>query len=693
MRYCHECGAQVNAAGLFCAYCGTALQPADHADAAQAAHVNQLDEPPTVVNQKPVADSEKIAAAPVESNSDDRDDEPMTVMAQSPALTPNENTATAPESSVSPAPHIAELPKFEEPAAPPDLPDELQPTLIGQNFNQFTLDETANFSPNANAEQAAEQAAPLLSSSEPIASNEFGTPIKVARSNDEASDESNKNIAPLNLPAPPAESQSPALTPGSKARQLKSLDEGQVLNHRYEIVRRIGGGGMGAVYLAHDRNLGGVQRAVKEMIQAHVDESQQEKAVADFRRESLLLSSLDHPAIPTIYDYFYDEDGGRFYLVMKYIAGGDLSAKLRAAPEGRLDEANVTAWAIQIADVLDYLHNLEPPIIYRDLKPSNIMLDAAGRKAMLVDFGIARWVNKEEKGVTAVGTMGYAPPELFAGTAEARSDIYSLGATMFHLLTGSDPQNNPLLIFDFTKNKRPRSINPMLSVEMEDILLRAVEYNAVARFESAEKMRDALQQHLDKMRAGKLSFDRRAEPTNKPLPPPPIPQPNLVFCGFCGEKIIATDTFCAYCGTPQTAQPKPAAESSSLEATMLNFDRAAGNGQTAKLVVVGTNDLNAPAFALEKESNLIGREDRRSNIFPEVDLTKYDSSKAKISRRHARVWRENGQFMVEDLKSANGTILIQADNQSVRLPAHEPHVLHDGDQLKLGETTLRFTIG
>src|SRR5437588_6242934 len=261
-----------------------------------------------------------------------------------------------------------------------------------------------------------------------------------------------------------------------RRQKPKALAGGKVLNNRYEVVRRIGGGGMGAVYLAKDRNLGEAPRAVKEMIESHIDDAQHEKAIADFKRESLLLTELEHPSIPTVYDYFYEENSERFYLVMKFIPGSDLASRLRAMPGGRIDEPTVTEWGIQVADVLHYLHTRPQPIIYRDLKPANLMFDSNLSRIMLIDFGIARWVNKKEKGVTAVGTMGYAPPELFSGQADPRVDIYSLGATMFHLLTGSDPQDNPLLIFDFTKNPRPRQINPSLSTEMEHILIRSVEY-------------------------------------------------------------------------------------------------------------------------------------------------------------------------------------------------------------------------
>src|SRR6266850_816550 len=156
-----------------------------------------------------------------------------------------------------------------------------------------------------------------------------------------------------------------------KRPKPKALAGGKVLNARYEIVRRIGGGGMGAVYLAKDRNLGEAARAVKEMIESHIDDTQHEKAIGDFKRESLLLTSLEHPSIPTIYDYFYDESLSRFYLVMKYISGGDLASRMRAAPGGKLDEKTVTEWGIQVADVLHYLHTRPESIIYRDLKPAN----------------------------------------------------------------------------------------------------------------------------------------------------------------------------------------------------------------------------------------------------------------------------------------------------------------------------------
>jgi serine/threonine-protein kinase len=389
-------------------------------------------------------------------------------------------------------------------------------------------------------------------------------------------------------------------TDGRKAAKLKPLEEGAILNSRYEIVRKIGGGGMGAVYLSSDNNLGGVLRAVKEMVQSHIEEEQQEKAIQDFKRESMILSTLDHPSIPTIYDYFFDDQESRFYLVMKYISGGDLAARLRAAPEGKLDEITVTEWAIQLADVLNYLHNQPTTIVYRDLKPSNIMIDGNSGRVMLIDFGIARSIGqKEEKGVTAVGTMGYAPPELFSGNVEPRSDIYSLGSTMFHLLTGADPQSNPLLIFDFQKNPRPRQINPQLSDQIERFLMKAVEYNAASRFGSASEVRHFLEEHLDNLRKGNVTYGVKEIPASVSL------ANQSVFCGFCGQKIVATDLFCAFCGAKQ-----PIAQQG------VHSEIYTPVAMTAKLFVVGTSDLESPTFQLEKSENLIGRRDRCRTFFP-----------------------------------------------------------------------------
>jgi serine/threonine protein kinase len=218
---------------------------------------------------------------------------------------------------------------------------------------------------------------------------------------------------------------------GAREGDSTQLTPGIVLHLRYEIVKRIGGGGMGSVYQARDKRRADRLCAVKEMIELFADESQRAKAVKDFTRDAQLLASLEHRSIPTIFDYFIE--GGRYYLVMKFISGGDLADQMRKRG-GRVDELTVTRWGIQVCDVLHYIHNQDPPIIYRDLKPANLMLDDKQGRIMLIDFGIARFVAPTQKDVTAIGTMGYAPPELFAGkgmhipgspdAAESVSQVY-----------------------------------------------------------------------------------------------------------------------------------------------------------------------------------------------------------------------------------------------------------------------------
>jgi eukaryotic-like serine/threonine-protein kinase len=645
MPTCFDCGAAVDPEDRFCGNCGIALgaRPPGAAGAGDGARGSG----PIAVESSPLPEAAGVGASEQsaagersESAASEHDDSEQfqATLIESPQ---GGGQAAAAARAHEPAEESA--PSEEARGQSSNLSSDLSDsaTVVGPSGDSNALGQTPD----------AAQSAPQSSGSQPVSA---GAPDERRRS---TGDLPSRHIAY-------------GRTAGSR-RTTSQLEPGTLLYGRYEIVKRIGGGGMGAVYYAKDKNLGDAPRAVKEMIQTHLDESQQEKAVADFKRESMLLASLEHASIPTIYDYFYDEQATRFYLVMKYISGGDCLARLRNAPGNRIDELTVSDWGTQAADVLDYLHNRRPPIIYRDLKPANLMIDGNTGRVMLIDFGIARWVAPMEKGVTAVGTMGYAPPELFSGKAEARTDIYSLGATMFHLLTGSDPQDNPLLIFDFSKNPTPRQINPGVSNEMEWILMRAVEYEPERRFRSAAEVRDALAQHTERLRAGAVTYGAvRGAQSQQSASTLAVER---VFCGFCGKSISSDDVFCPHCGARQPI----AAASASLRAA-----RA-----TARLVVAGTTELDA-TFLLNKETNLVGRTDPQSNIFPDIDLSRFDPE-TKISRRHARIWREGDTFLVEDLGSVNGTVV----NEAVRLGPRQPRPLANGDRLRLGETTLHFLIG
>ncbi|MGH9818983.1 MAG: FHA domain-containing protein, partial [Pyrinomonadaceae bacterium] len=212
--------------------------------------------------------------------------------------------------------------------------------------------------------------------------------------------------------------------------------------------------------------------------------------------------------------------------------------------------------------------------------------------------------------------------------------------------------------------------------QIERFLMKSVEYNAASRFSSAAEVRHVLEEHLENLRKGNVTYGVKEIPASVSL------ANQSVFCGFCGQKIVATDLFCAFCGAKQPlAQQGVHSEIYTPPATM-----------TAKLFVVGTSDLDSPTFSLEKAENLIGRRDPMSNIFPEVDLSKYDPQ-TKISRRHAKIWRDGSNYVLEDLASSNGTIIFPAAADSKRLTPHKPYALTNGDKIKLGDTTLHFLVG
>jgi outer membrane protein assembly factor BamB/tRNA A-37 threonylcarbamoyl transferase component Bud32 len=260
-----------------------------------------------------------------------------------------------------------------------------------------------------------------------------------------------------------------------------------VLVDRYLIQEVIGVGGMGSVYRARDLHFPNVVKivAVKEMINQARDPMVRQTILHNFEREANLLVTLNHVAIPKIFDYFTHDE--RSYLVLEYINGKDLEAILNET-EGFLPEDQVVKWAIEICDVLDYLHNHKPePIIFRDMKPSNVMINHNGH-VMLIDFGIAKIFREGQKG-TMIGTEGYSPPEQYRGEATPVADIYALGATLHHLLTKRDPRLEP----PFSFSERPiRKINPSVSPELEAVINTALQYNPTDRFPSAIAMKEAL---------------------------------------------------------------------------------------------------------------------------------------------------------------------------------------------------------
>jgi len=248
---------------------------------------------------------------------------------------------------------------------------------------------------------------------------------------------------------------------------------------RYVITKIIKEGGMGAVYEGVDQE--GKVYAIKEMLDHFTDPKERDEAIKRFNAEAKLLKSLHHERIPQIYSHFIDE--GRYYLTMDLVVGEDLQDIVEH--EGPLGEEKVLEWAYQICDVLAYLHSKD--IVYRDMKPSNVMIEAAGG-VKLVDFGIAKTLDASGKQGTQIGTPGYAPPEQYQGNVKLHiSDVYALGATLHFMLTGRDPTQHAPFSFPAARDV-VSTITPRTSMALE----RALQMRPEDRFGSVVELRMAL---------------------------------------------------------------------------------------------------------------------------------------------------------------------------------------------------------
>lgn len=253
---------------------------------------------------------------------------------------------------------------------------------------------------------------------------------------------------------------------------------GKIIDGKYEILTKIGQGGMSTVYLAMDKRLN-KQWAIKE-IRKEKHNSNNAIVVKSILAEAQLMKKLDHAALPRIVDII--EDNEAIYVVMDYIEGETLSKILREY--GPQPEETVIEWAKQLCEVLDYLHTRQPAVIYRDMKPSNVMLKPDG-KIKVIDFGIAREYKENNNSDTvSLGTRGYAAPEQFGGKGQtdARTDVYCLGVTLYHLVTGKSPCEEPYEIYPI------RRWNPALSGGLEKIIIKCTRPDPNDRYQSCAQM-------------------------------------------------------------------------------------------------------------------------------------------------------------------------------------------------------------
>lgn len=272
-------------------------------------------------------------------------------------------------------------------------------------------------------------------------------------------------------------------------------------DRRYFITRIIKQGGQGSVYEGVDQN--GNVYAIKEMHDQFLDDKERDDATRRFNAEAEILTNLRHPGIPCIYSHFTDQ--GKHYLTMDLIRGHDLETIIEQ--RGVIPENEVLTWGMQTCDVLDYLHG--EGVIYRDMKPSNIMIEDATGQVKLVDFGIAKIFNPTLARGTQIGTPGYAPPEQYQGLATPASDIYALAATLHHLLTGRDPTEQPPFSFP-----PARDINPNVSRRTSDALQQALKMKPEERVPTVKEFRS-----LIRPLSGALPSQARVAPASGSLPP------------------------------------------------------------------------------------------------------------------------------------------------------------------------------
>jgi len=289
---------------------------------------------------------------------------------------------------------------------------------------------------------------------------------------------------------------------------------GKVLNNTYRVVRLLGKGAMGAVYLV-ERIKDDRQFVIKTLVfskEAGLDES---TAREIFNREAKFMEKINHPGVPQIHGVFTEGDG--IFLVMDYIKGKTLEDIIK---DGSITVDSAISWTIELCEILDYLHNsFEAPIVYRDMKPSNVIITPEG-KAKLVDFGIARYYNPDKNTDTfSYGSPGYAAPEQYKGRGQSspQTDVFAMGVILYQMLTGYDPTLKPFTFPDM------RSLNPVVSPELENIVNRAIQLEPVKRYISIQEFKETLEKYSGRVSEKKKYHDF--------IPPPqPYKKPNI-FAG------------------------------------------------------------------------------------------------------------------------------------------------------------------
>ncbi|HEY7092292.1 MAG TPA: protein kinase [Ktedonobacterales bacterium] len=481
-----------------------------------------------------------------------------------------------------------------------------------------------------------------------------------------------------------------------------TLASGTVLANRYRVLARLGEGGMGSVYQVEDLKRPSVVYALKALLDdTNTSPEDMAWAAKRFDEEITLLSRLSHPRIPAFVDRF--TEGGRRYFVMEYIPGMTLEQRQEHA-HAPLPERDVLGWMVGVCDVLAYLHSQRPPIIVRDLKPGNIMVTPSS-DVRLIDFGIARTYKAGKASNTEnLGTMTYASPEHLGQTqTDARSDIYSLGATIYHLLTNAEPV--PL---ETPAPGQVRKYQPGLSEATERVVIRAMKLNAAERFQTAVEFREALRACLDALPApvGVATSSGTVSPTPRTaVPAHPAPSGGVI-CPRCGFFNRSGARFCANDGVPlvpsaKRPPAKPASRPQAAPATRIvptattadlyarKATEAFGAGkylqavQQSEAAITQGRATYDVYLLLGRAQRQLGRAGEAAQAFAEAGRLR---PSAEAAYQEGMAWREAGEALQAQLAFSRAR---QLDSRNAEIPYQLGLICLGMGQLAQAEGELR----